>query len=286
MYFRSFKASVKGFTLIELLVVISIIALLLAILMPALGRAKELAQEIVCRNIARQLAVGNSAYAAQNKGAYIYTTYKDTANPNGSNEIYRWGISVFDLTSDEYWCLNPEYLVCVGMTDDQIHNALNPSVPEIDININWGAQWPKGYRCPEWRDLSEQMPWKHKVSYGYNMGGPDATVMVAEKYPAVYKQSTVKRPSAKLMFADSQCWWITQQYADWDAVLSNPLFGSEVYEDRIWYAGGILYRHKEGATVAYYDGHADKRDMEDTFYFDDQGGRDYEKTRTLWDLRK
>ena len=40
--------SKRGFTLIELLVVVSIIALLVAILMPALARAKEQANSLVC----------------------------------------------------------------------------------------------------------------------------------------------------------------------------------------------------------------------------------------------
>ncbi|MFP3938466.1 MAG: type II secretion system protein, partial [Phycisphaerae bacterium] len=52
-----------GFTLIELLVVIAIIALLMSILMPALGRAREQARQVVCLTNLKGLGNAVNQYA-------------------------------------------------------------------------------------------------------------------------------------------------------------------------------------------------------------------------------
>jgi prepilin-type N-terminal cleavage/methylation domain-containing protein/prepilin-type processing-associated H-X9-DG protein len=58
----------KAFTLIELLVVISIIALLLSILMPSLGKAKKIAQAVVCQSNLKQWNLCYYLYSQENEG--------------------------------------------------------------------------------------------------------------------------------------------------------------------------------------------------------------------------
>jgi prepilin-type N-terminal cleavage/methylation domain-containing protein len=73
----------KAFTLVELLVVIAIIAMLMGILLPALGRAREYARQIVCRNNLRNLVVGAGLWSDDHDGwAIAGDWYKE----KGKNE--------------------------------------------------------------------------------------------------------------------------------------------------------------------------------------------------------
>ncbi len=70
----------RGFTLVELLVVIGIIALLISILLPAMTRAREAANSVVCSSNMRQYGVAVFQYSLANKGFFPLFSDNSTTN--------------------------------------------------------------------------------------------------------------------------------------------------------------------------------------------------------------
>jgi len=106
---------IKRFTLIELLVVIAIIAVLASMLLPALGKARQKAQQVTCSSNLKQVGMAVQMYIdehddwfpgmMQASGSFIsdLSPYLRSKTPTGSSFIYAKAPSDVHV----YWC--PSY---------------------------------------------------------------------------------------------------------------------------------------------------------------------------------
>jgi prepilin-type N-terminal cleavage/methylation domain-containing protein/prepilin-type processing-associated H-X9-DG protein len=88
----------QAFTLIELLVVIAIIALLLAVIIPSLKKAKEKAQETICRSNLKNIGMAFILYLEDND----YKTYNSSTS-NGFEWTDSSGHYLDPDSWDAYW---------------------------------------------------------------------------------------------------------------------------------------------------------------------------------------
>lgn len=252
----------RGFTLIELLVVISIIALLLAILLPALGKVKQKAQSLVCRNHLKTLGLGNCLYANSYDGSFA---------PAVDGSLY----------DEPTWNTNQTFRELVGVEDEE---GLE--------------QWamPEKYLCPTDKAARNEAFWQgntisiNRVSYGYNMSdwGQDSRdpYYVSGNIKAtdyrVLKDQNIRRPAEKLMFIDAGDIWVRKIGGDYK--LYWDIYGHDTdrykLEAGMWWAS--YYRHSDGANIVYFDGHVDHLSKQAIFYYDSAGNADDQQNDRLW----
>lgn len=93
-----------GFTLIELLVVIAIIALLIGILLPALGRSRLAAQNLISQANLKSMAQIHATYGLENRDS-MFNPFDETYK--GGGFFSSWGdVTKGDLTGSYQFFLN------------------------------------------------------------------------------------------------------------------------------------------------------------------------------------
>ncbi|MHB1766308.1 MAG: pilus assembly FimT family protein [Phycisphaerae bacterium] len=156
------RRTIYGFTLIELLVVISIIALLIAILLPALARAKELANRTACAANIRSIAQCMRIYSQSNDATFPCTPGPYGGNIRlGPNQPAGPGYSALQQPSG----VASDWYYLVGKTNPPANNTGSIQA-SMWLLVLTGYCQPKTFICPS--DQFSQVP---SLEYGAPGGG-------------------------------------------------------------------------------------------------------------------
>jgi prepilin-type N-terminal cleavage/methylation domain-containing protein/prepilin-type processing-associated H-X9-DG protein len=218
----------KAFTLIELLVVIAIIALLLAIIMPALRKAKLMAQGAYCLSNLKGLARSWHTYAMDNKEMLVNGSALRTVNP----PVHTW-VEAPENTAGSY------------PGDNKMTTA------DEERGIRKGQLFsyvenPKNYHCPS--DGSSILfaglkgSWLNSYSVPGLMNGE-----ISADPKCVKKISDIVQPGLKAIFLENtdQRGWII---GSWLMDVNPPQ----------WKSDRIAIWHGNQSNIGFADGHAEK----------------------------
>jgi len=232
----------------ELLVVIGIISMLMAILLPAMGKARQQGERIVCLNNIRQMAIAAHSYAQTNNDYYPIAQYRQKA---GSVKFeYCW-----DFTT---------------ITDLSTHKK------RVVPGLLWqGRTIEKVQQCPSFRGASNTADepysgYNYNTSYIGHGGGEGVSanytgqIKTIAGAPAWYEVVMpvriyqVRRPSQCALFGDGGEYNYSGKVNKfmrapwpWDGDIDNSLK-----------AGGTQgFRHGGKTNVAWCDGHVDSQKL-------------------------
>jgi prepilin-type N-terminal cleavage/methylation domain-containing protein len=231
----------KGFTLIELLVVIAIIALLMGVLLPALRRAKQQAQTVLCRTNLKQWGVVFTLYAHDN------------------NDSFPQSIAGSGVNAEEAWILGAT-LPYYQESEMRTCPTSRPSHKEPAEGLrggtftDWGP-FPPSENGNEWWDTFAT------GSYGFNEWcanpPPGAKTFWGLSSTNAIRKTTASAADNIPLVLDSV--YVDTAVQDTDAAPSDQEHERDVYSAS-WNSNAMKYysidRHARGINAVFVDMHA------------------------------
>ena len=238
----------RAFTLIELLVVISIIAILIGLLLPALGRAKDNAKQVLCLSNMRQMGLATVSYATEYK-VYPQPALDSDIGPVSARESAMWFNAL-----DPY--LHTQGLAYSGATDRSYESyKQDPVWHDIPIT-NAATGQPK-------RD-NRTIKMNHR--FGHITSGAGF---------AFYGERHIRDTTKTVVFVDGRAYDVRPT----DTGTAGHFHVQE---------GTVGLRHSDGANVTFADGHAEHVKQEvrtstaaPSWY---QQSSDPDKQKLMWDF--
>lgn len=279
----------RGFTLTELVVVTAILAVLAATLMPVFARAKKAAHASQCASNFRQTVVAASLYQGDYDENHVIARYR-TADQEIDPNDRLWPQLVLPYLRD---------LRASHCPSDHTHDWSSEAVFDEDLVV--GDTWARFYRTAQ------------RVNTGYNAVYLAPLVRTSAGWMSLTRNSSaLANPAATLVFGDS-VWQVTDdgkptgggnylvvppcRYTqenrfdtfELTGVNNDSIYRGERTWDRTRQYGGLWEWHEEKLTVAYADGHVERRSIERLVQgctpSPNWSGAVFDPARYLWDLR-
>jgi prepilin-type N-terminal cleavage/methylation domain-containing protein/prepilin-type processing-associated H-X9-DG protein len=277
---------IKGFTLVELLVVIAIIALLMAVLLPALNKARALAQRIVCANHLKSLMTANFMYSQAYDGTFVPIMYA---------KFGQTSLGTVPIDGPYAWLQNKAFRRIMLM--NHRHNA-ETTLTEAQAQSDFVVQ--KEYLCPSddiSKDIANAVFGGSTVSYSYAYNSTE----FVKQYQSItdyaywmtrpsigHRSQSIRRASEKLCFTESVDWWVSWDGADyrrvWDrlhqASIETYKMGAPPLTGPVH--GPVFYRHSDGLNAAFYDGHVSYLKKKEAFVIKDYDLPSKQQNPGIW----